>query len=91
MDHEEERHGASHECEGDCTGVACCVSVSALTDRPDLRLPDRVVSADLTGLRRGEPVSIPVPDRGDTVRVRALDSDPVSAVRRHVWTATFLS
>jgi hypothetical protein len=91
MDHEEERHGASHECEGDCTGVACCVSVSALTDRPDLRLPDRGVSADVLRLRVVEPVSIPAPDRDDAVWGRALDSDPVSSVRRHVWTATFLS
>lgn len=84
-------HSSSHACEGECAGVTCCMSVSSFTDRLDLRLPDRGVAADLTRLRHVEPVSIPAPDRDDAVRVGDPDSDPISSVRRHVWTATFLS
>jgi hypothetical protein len=57
----------------------------------DLRLPDRGATADLLRRRRVEPVVSPAPDRDNSVWVRDLDSDPVSSVRRHVWTATFLS
>ena len=84
-------HSSSHACEGECAGITCCASISSFTDRLDLRLPDRGVAADLTRLRHVEPVSIPAPDRDDAVRVGDPDSDPISSVRRHVWTATFLS
>ena len=84
-------HSSSHSCEGECAGITCCMSVSSFTDRLDLRLPDRGVAADLTRLRHVEPVSIPAPDRDNSVWVGDPDSDPISSVRRHVWTATFLS
>ena len=84
-------HSSSHACEGECAGITCCASISSFTDRLDLRLPDRGVAADLTRLRHVESVSIPAPDRDDAVRDGDPDSDPISSVRRHVWTATFLT
>jgi hypothetical protein len=84
-------HSSSHACEGECAGLTCCASLSSYTDRLDLRLPDRGATADLLRRRRVEPVVSPAPDRDNSVWVRDLDSDPVSSVRRHVWTATFLS
>ena len=84
-------HASSHACEGECAGVTCCASISSFRDRLDLRLPDRGAAADLTRLRHVETVSIPAPDRYNSVWVEDPDSDPISSVRRHVWTATFLS
>ena len=84
-------HASSHACEGECAGITCCASISSFTDRLDLRLPDRGAAADLTWLRHVEAVSIPAPDRDNSVWVGDPDSDPISSVRRHVWTATFLS
>jgi len=84
-------HASSHACEGECAGVTCCASISSFTDRLDLRLPDRGAVADLLRLRHVEAVSIPAPDRDAAVWVEDPDSDPISSVRRHVWTATFLS
>lgn len=84
-------HASSHACEGECAGGTCCASISSFTDRLDLRLPDRGAATDLMRLRRVEPVSIPAPDRDNSVWVGDPDSDPISSVRRHVWTATFLS
>ena len=82
---------SSHDCEGDCVGIACCASVSSFTETLDLRLPDRGAAADLAHLRVVEDISVPVPDRDNSGWVRAFDSDLVSSVRLHVWTATFLS
>jgi hypothetical protein len=82
---------SSPDCEDDCAGIACCVSVASLTDAPDLRLPDRGAAADLTRLRSEESVSIPAPDRDNSGWAQEFDPDPVLPVRLHVWTATFLS
>ena len=82
---------SSPDCEDDCAGIACCVSVASLTDAPDLRLPDRGAAADLTWLRSEESVSIPAPDRDNSGWAQEFDPDPVLPVRLHVWTATFLS
>jgi len=84
-------HSSSRDCEDDCPGVVCCVSVSSLTDRMDLRLPDRGATADLTRLRSVEAVPVPAPEADASPSARDLDADPPSAVRLHVWTATFLS
>jgi hypothetical protein len=84
-------HASSHTCEGECVGVTCCASISSFTDRLDLRLPDRGAPTDLARLRTVESVAVPVPDRDHPVWVGEPDSDPISSVRRHVWTATFLS
>jgi hypothetical protein len=86
-----DRPHSSHDCEGACAGGVCCASVSSLTDQPDLRLPDRGAPTDLTRLRVIADVSVPAPDRGNSAWGRDTDVDLFSAVRLHVWTATFLS
>jgi hypothetical protein len=80
-----------HQCEADCPGMTCCVSVSSFTDRMDLQLPDRGATADLTRLRSVEDVPVPAPEDDPSTPVRGLDADALSSVRLHVWTATFLS
>ena len=82
---------SSYDCEGECAGVTCCMSVSSFTETLDLRLPDRGATADLARFRSVGTVSIPAPDRDDAVWVEEPESDPISSVRLHVWTATFLS
>lgn len=93
-------HDSSHECEGDCVGIACCASVPSFTDcasvpsfteTPDLRLPDRGAAADRARLRTVEDVSVPAPERDESEWVRDIEPGLLSSVRLHVWTATFLS
>ena len=84
-------HDSSHECEGDCVGIACCASVPSFTETPDLRLPDRGAAADCARLRTVEDVSVPAPERDESEWVRDIEPGLLSSVRLHVWTATFLS
>jgi len=80
-----------HGCEGECAGVTCCMSVSSFTETLDLRLPDRGGIADLARHRTVEDISVPAPERSESRWVRDIESGLLSAVRLHVWTATFLS
>jgi hypothetical protein len=82
---------AAFDCLDRCLDGDCCTLESAPADAPDLRLPLRAEagSADLP-IRTAERVAVPTPDRRTASPV-PLDSPPLSSVRLHVWTATFLT
>ena len=82
-------NGHATDCTTDCTDVLCCESPSALTDIVDLRLPVQPATVGTEHLRSDGSVSLPALESEENVW--DIDVGPLSstAVRLHVWTATF--
>lgn len=82
-------NGHATDCTTDCTDVLCCESPSALTDIVELRLPVQPATVGTEHLRSDGSVSLPALESEENVW--DIDVGPLSstAVRLHVWTATF--
>lgn len=77
-------------CPDVCPMGTCCTVESAPAEVPDVRLPVRTeLDTDVLALRPVNRVAVPVPDRTAHPPHRS-ESPPLSSVRLHVWTATFL-
>jgi len=77
-------------CPDVCPVGTCCTVESAPSEVPDFRLPVRTeMDANVLPLRPVDRVAVPVPDRTVHSPHRS-ESPPLSSVRLHVWTATFL-
>lgn len=91
--HEGDHTGpAKHDCIEPCLDGCSCTVQSAPVDVPDLRTPDRGPSEEPALLQPlTDRMAVPAPSSAERPRVERESSPSPSAVRLHIWTATFLT
>lgn len=77
------------DCVTDCADILCCESPSTLTDIVDLRLPVQPATVGTEHLRSAGHLCLPAPEDEESVWDLGADPPSSTAVRLHVWTATF--
>lgn len=83
---------ATHDCIEPCLDGCSCTVQSAPVDVPDLRTPDRGPSEEAALLQPvTDRTAVPAPVSSERPRVERESSPSPSAVRLHIWTATFLT
>jgi len=81
-----------HDCIEPCLDGCSCTVQSAPVDVPDLRTPDRDRSEDVALVQPlTDRIAAPAPSSSEHPAVARESSPSPSAVRLHIWTATFLT
>jgi hypothetical protein len=91
--HEGDHSGpATHDCIEPCLDGCSCTVQSAPVDVPDLRTPDRGPSEEAALLQPvTDRTAVPAPVSSERPRLARESFSSPSAVRLHIWTATFLT
>jgi len=83
---------ATHDCIEPCLDGCSCTVQSAPVDVPDLRTPDRGPSEEAALLQPvTDRTAVPAPVSSERPRLARESFSSPSAVRLHIWTATFLT